>query len=128
MAVQSKSRMVRCPLGKPLGVLGKKWTLQILRDVGYRDITRFTDLSSSVRGITRRLLSIRLQDLKAAGLIEKVSSTQSWQLTDKGRDAMKIVSQVVAFRMKWESDSIFADQQPRRIDDVFPEGLTNLAR
>jgi len=81
--------------------------LQILRDIDYRNITRFTDLSASVKGITRRMLSARLDQLQKEGIIEKPSETQSWALTAKGKDMMAVVEQLALFRLKWDSDRIF---------------------
>lgn len=90
-----------------MGVLGKKWTLLILRDLDYRKITRFTDLTASIGGITRRMLSARLYQLRKEGLIEKSGETHSWRLTPKGKDMMMVVDQLALFRMKWDANRVF---------------------
>jgi len=89
-----------------MGVIGKKWSLLILRDIELRNVTRFTDLSLSVRGITRRMLSTRLSELSRERLIEK-SEIQTWQLTPKGKDMMTVLGQLAMFRIKWDRERIF---------------------
>src|SRR5271155_2834728 len=53
-----------CPIKASLGVLGRKWTLLILRDIGFRKIGRFNELLRSVSGLTPRVLSMRLSELE----------------------------------------------------------------
>lgn len=59
-----------CGLARALDVVGQRWTLLIVRDLllGPR---RFGDLLQGLPGITTNLLSKRLQELLALGLIEK---------------------------------------------------------
>ena len=123
VAISSPVRILRCPLDIPIGVLGKKWTLPILRDIEFRSITRFTDLHQSVNGITRRMLSARLDQLSQEGLIEQSSETKSWHLTPKGRDMMAVLIQIFTFRLKWDANRIFSDGQPRAPGDLFSSNL-----
>jgi DNA-binding HxlR family transcriptional regulator len=58
-----------CPIATSLGVLGRKWSLLILRDIAMRKEQRFTELLKSVDGITRRVLSMRLRELESEGII-----------------------------------------------------------
>ena len=123
MAIRSPVRVLRCPLDIPIGVLGKKWTLPIMRDIEFRNITRFTDLHQSVNGITRRILSARLDQLSQEGLIEQSSETKSWHLTPKGRDMMAVLIQIFTFRLKWDASRIFSDGRPRVPGDLFSSNL-----
>jgi len=45
----------------------------------------------------------------------------SWRLTEKGRDTIPILLQMVAFSSKWHSDIVFEDKIPRRINEIFSE-------
>jgi len=58
-----------CPIARGLEVLGDRWTLLILRDLSFAD-ARFTDLRTSLVGIPPNVLSQRLKDLVAEGLVE----------------------------------------------------------
>jgi DNA-binding HxlR family transcriptional regulator len=59
-----------CALARALDVIGERWTLLIVREllVGPK---RFTDLLDGLPGIPPSLLSARLKDMQAAGVIGK---------------------------------------------------------
>jgi len=126
-------RFARCPIQVSLGVLGKKWTLLVLRDIGFRKIDRFNRLLESVRGITPRVLSMRLRELEESGFIERVEDKPPiivrWALTRKGRDALPILVDFVAFGARWYSAETFEDGRPRSMDELFkPEALKIFAQ
>ena len=50
---------------------GKKWTMLILRDIGFLKIVRFNRILESIPG-HRRVLSMRLRELEDKGFIEYV--------------------------------------------------------
>ncbi len=112
-----------------MGVLGRKWTMLILRDIGFRKIDRFNRLLQSVRGLTPRVLSMRLSELEAAGIIQRVETKDSpvmvrWGLTDKGLDILPIIVQLIAYGSKWYPEEVFADKKARKLDELFkPEAL-----
>jgi DNA-binding HxlR family transcriptional regulator len=62
---------MNCPIKTSLGVLGKKWSMLIIRDIGVYKITRFNRLLESIEGITPRVLSLRLKELEKKGFIER---------------------------------------------------------
>jgi len=72
-----KVEFVECPIKSTLGVLGKKWTMLILRDIGFRRIDRFNKLLESVPGLTPRVLSKRLKELEQDGYIECIEYQKS---------------------------------------------------
>jgi DNA-binding HxlR family transcriptional regulator len=59
-----------CGLAKALDIVGERWTLLIVRNLllGPR---RYSDLLDELPGVTTNLLAKRLQELEAAGLVEK---------------------------------------------------------
>jgi DNA-binding HxlR family transcriptional regulator len=63
-AIISQIIFIKCPIKTSLGVLGKKWTMLIIRDIGVYKITRFNRLLESIEGITPRVLSMRLKELE----------------------------------------------------------------
>jgi DNA-binding HxlR family transcriptional regulator len=115
--------LLDCPLNGRFGVLGRKWTLSILRDIGFRGIGRFKDLNKSIGQITPRILSIRLRQFEAEGLIEKEgdvnASTPVWQLTLKGKDLIPLLREWIAFRSRWDASRLFQDGQPRTLHEFF---------
>jgi DNA-binding HxlR family transcriptional regulator len=122
-AVLPAVSFTRCPVGITAGLLGKKWTMLILRDIGFRNIQRFNRLLESIPGITPRVLSLRLKELEKEGYIECVERKSSmlvrWALTEKGEDALPILMSFVAFGSKWYADQVFDDKRPRTLQDIF---------
>ena len=119
-------RFVRCPIKTSLGVLGKKWTMLIIRDIGFLKINRFNRILESIAGLTPRVLSMRLKELKKEGFIEcteekRLPMMVLWSLTHKGKDTMPILMQLTAFGSKWYSDVVFEDKMPRTLKEIFPQ-------
>jgi DNA-binding HxlR family transcriptional regulator len=115
----------QCPIKTSPGVLGKKWTMLIIRDMGIHKIERFNRLLDRIPGLTPRVLSMRLKELQREGLIECTEKKRSpmmvlWRLTEKGRDTLPILMLLAAFGSKWYSDVVFEDKMPRKINDLFP--------
>ena len=52
-AIVPNSRICNCPIATTLGILGKKWTMLVLRDIAMRDMGRFSQLMRGIPGITR---------------------------------------------------------------------------
>jgi DNA-binding HxlR family transcriptional regulator len=122
-----------CPIKASLGVLGRKWTMLILRDIGFRKIDRFNRLLESNPGLTPRVLSKRLKELNETGFIERIDFSDSpimvrWGLTEKGRDALPILLQFIGFGSKWHSQEVFYDKQPRSLRQLFEPEVLNLVR
>jgi DNA-binding HxlR family transcriptional regulator len=59
-----------CPIAAALDVVGDRWTLLIMRELTMGE-RRFTDLRTALPGIAPNLLSDRLRDLQAHGLVEQ---------------------------------------------------------
>lgn len=117
--------LVNCPIVASLGVLGRKWTILIIRDIGMRKVQRFSELLRSITGLTPRILSMRLKELKKEGLIKRIEERNSprlvrWELTEKGIDTLPILMDFVAFGSKWYADRVFEDKTPRTLREVFP--------
>lgn len=114
----------RCPIKATLGVLGRKWTMLILRDIGFRKIDRFNRLLESINGLTPRVLSMRLKELEDTGYIKCIENRDSpmvvrWGLTEKGVDVLPILMQFIGFGSKWLADEVFNDKRPRTLDELF---------
>jgi DNA-binding HxlR family transcriptional regulator len=116
---------VTCPIHAAVNVLGKKWTLLILRDIAMRNITRFNQIRRSLPGLTPRVLTLRLQELDEGGFIRARVIKESprvveWELTDKGNDTIPILMGFLAFGAKWNAGEVFADHRPRTIGELYP--------
>lgn len=61
-----------CPVARAAEILGKRWTLLILRDL-HGGCRHFNQLRKGVPLISPSLLSRRLKELEAAGVVERRS-------------------------------------------------------
>jgi DNA-binding HxlR family transcriptional regulator len=125
----------QCPIKTSLGVLGKKWTLLVLRDIGILGVDRFNRILDSIPGLTPRVLSMRLKELEKEGFIKCIEKEKPpmvvvrWALTEKGRDILPILLQYTAFGSKWHADVVFEDKTPRKLNEVFgPKAMKIIQR
>jgi DNA-binding HxlR family transcriptional regulator len=123
----------QCPIRTSLGVLGKKWAMLLLRDIGILGVDRFNRLLDSLPGLTPRVLSMRLKELEKDGYIQCVEKGKSpmivrWGVTEKGRDIIPILLQFTAFGSKWHADAVFKDKKPRNPDELFQPNAMKIVR
>jgi DNA-binding HxlR family transcriptional regulator len=117
-------KFAQCPIRTSLGILGKKWAMLLLRDIGILGVDRFNRLLDSIPGLTPRVLSMRLKELEKEGFIRCVEKGKSpmivrWTITEKGRDVIPILLQFTAFGSKWHADVVFEDKNPRKPEELF---------
>jgi DNA-binding HxlR family transcriptional regulator len=124
-----------CPVETSIGLLGKKWTMAIIRDVGVYGVDRFSDLHRSIPWIPQKVLATRLKQLEKEGFLRKHVEKDvppkivRWSLTEKGRDAGRIGIMLGAFGSKWYAERVFYDKRPRKMSEVFSrEGLEFLVK
>jgi DNA-binding HxlR family transcriptional regulator len=114
-----------CPIRISLGVLGRKWALVVLRDIAFRPDSSFVQILHRTKGLTPRVLSLRLRELRNEEIIEKVADPHDerrshYRLTEKGRDAVPILTALVSFGIRQYASEVFRDARPRRLEDCFP--------
>lgn len=122
--IRPQVKILNCPIRTTLGVLGKKWTMLIIRDIGFLKINRFNRILESIPGLTPRVLSMRLRELEKEDIIKskQIKGDQVmviWGLTEKGKDILPILLMLTAFGSKWYAEYVFEDKKPRKLDEVF---------
>ncbi len=121
--LRSDVKFQKCPIKASMGVFGRKWTMLLLRDIGFRKIDRFNHLLDSIPGLTPRVLSMRLKELERDGIIRKVEgeadSVMRWTLTEKGEDTLPILMRLIAFGSRWYAKDVFEDKVPRSLNEIF---------
>jgi len=113
------------PIHTSLGVLGKKWTMLILRDIAFLKVDRFNQMLRATPGLTPRVLSLRLRELETDGYITPTEVRSSlplvrWTLTKKGEDTLPVLMSLIEFGSKWYSEEVFEDRRPRSVRELFP--------
>lgn len=116
--------MKRCPVDKSLSLLGKKFTLHIIRNMLLLKQNRFNQLVRSIEGINSKTLSVRLQELEAEGLITRKIISQrpievEYSITEKGKTIQSVLDQMASFSMKYYPKEIFKDGKPHTFQQVY---------
>jgi DNA-binding HxlR family transcriptional regulator len=95
---------MRCSLARALEVMGDWWAPLIIRDV-FLGVTRFGDIAEDL-GISRNLLTRRLNALNAAGIIVKSAYQQrppryEYKLAEAGSDLIPAMMALTAWGDRW---------------------------
>jgi DNA-binding HxlR family transcriptional regulator len=86
-------------------LIGRRWTGAILRAM-LSGAARFSDIASVVPGLSDRLLSERLKELEAEGIVRRtvVASTPvrvDYALTEKGQALSEVIAAVSTWAEHW---------------------------
>ena len=78
-----------CALAKALDVVGDRWTLLIVRELGLRGPCRYTDLRYGLPGIATNMLADRLREMEENGIVRREDApppvaTTLFHLTERG--------------------------------------------
>jgi DNA-binding HxlR family transcriptional regulator len=88
-----------CSIAKALDVVGDRWTFLIIRELLIRGACRYTDLKDGLPGIATNLLSDRIRELEAAGLIRREEApppvaTTLFRLTESGAELESVLDAI----------------------------------
>jgi DNA-binding HxlR family transcriptional regulator len=106
-----------CPVAMAAEIIGTRWTLVLLREL-VAGSTRFNDLRRGVPRMSPALLSKRLKDLEAAGIVERSKvagevGVYEYRLTKSGRDLKAVIEAVGAWGHRWiETESSLNNLDP----------------
>jgi DNA-binding HxlR family transcriptional regulator len=86
-------------------LIGRRWTGAILRAM-LSGQARFSDIASVVPGLSDRLLSERLKELEAEGIVMRtvIASTPvrvDYALTEKGQALSEVIAAVSTWADRW---------------------------
>jgi DNA-binding HxlR family transcriptional regulator len=96
-----------CPLAKAAEVLCDRWTLLVIREVMLGS-TRFSQFRRGIPMVSPTMLSQRLRELEAAGIIRrrvpakgKSEKSVEYELTPAGQDLGPLVGQLTGWGHRW---------------------------
>lgn len=94
-----------CPVAMASEILSKRWTLILIREL-IAGSTRFNDLRRGVPRMSPTLLSGRLKELEAAGIVDVRSDgagpgLHEYRLTEAGRDLGAVIEAVGIWGQRW---------------------------
>jgi len=92
-----------CPIAGALDLVGERWTLLIVREL-LLGPARFTDLRTGLPGVPPNLLSTRLRELEAEGLVARrelppPAARTVYELTEDGRALEPVLRALVRWGM-----------------------------
>jgi DNA-binding HxlR family transcriptional regulator len=78
-----------CPIARALDVVGERWALLVVRELLFGP-QRFSDLRAELPGVSSNLLTDRLRELEARGVVRRrvlppPAGSPVYELTDRGR-------------------------------------------
>ena len=85
-----------CGLAHALDLIGERWAMLVLRELAYGP-RRFSELKSDLTGISANVLTQRLTELEARGLVRKSrlpppASVQVYEATEWGLEAVPMIA------------------------------------
>ncbi|HJR98153.1 MAG TPA: helix-turn-helix domain-containing protein [Actinomycetota bacterium] len=86
-------------------LIGKRWNPQVVRAL-QTGSARFGDLKHAVPNISDAVLSERLKELEAEGIVTRDVTPSTpvlieYHLTDRGRDLTKVMEELAAWAERW---------------------------
>jgi DNA-binding HxlR family transcriptional regulator len=102
-----------CPVARAVGVLDGKWTMLIIRDL-LGGVRRFTELRTSLSGISPKTLTDRLRELEDKGLVTRTIHAEipprvEYRLTETGQQLKPVVEALAV----WGASLMGASRQAR---------------
>jgi DNA-binding HxlR family transcriptional regulator len=99
------SYMQFCPVAMSAEVLCKRWTMLVLREM-ILGSTRFNDLRRGLPRMSPALLSLRLRELEAAGIVDRAPvpgepGVIAYHLTEAGQDLRPVVEAFGLWGQRW---------------------------
>lgn len=103
-------------------LIGKRWTGAILRAM-FAGASRFCELTGAVPELSDRMLSERLKELEAEGIVQRTvrpdaRARVAYHLTEKGRALEPVLDALADWAESWVPAP---DAEAGRVDDSGPE-------
>jgi DNA-binding HxlR family transcriptional regulator len=98
-----------CSIARALDIAGDRWTLLIVRELLLQGPSRFTDLKHGLPGVATNLLSARLRELEAAGLVTREDApppvaTALYGLSETGRALEPVLKALGLWGLRFMTD------------------------
>ena len=112
----------KCPIDNTFKIMGKKFTVHVIRNMHYGGQTHFNEFLDSIEGINSNTLATRLKEMEKNGLIKRRIYHETpirieYNFTEKGKDMIPILEQMAAFSMK-HAPEIFVDKKIRTFQQI----------
>jgi DNA-binding HxlR family transcriptional regulator len=118
----SMEGMKKCPVDNTFRLIGKKFTVLIVRNMMSNQI-RFNQFIETIEGINPKTLSTRLKEMEKDGLIHRKIYHETpirieYYLTEKGKNLKSILDQMALFSAQFCVKDVFEDGKPRTNKEI----------
>jgi DNA-binding HxlR family transcriptional regulator len=118
----SREGMIRCPLDNTFSLIGKRFTVHILRNM-MSNQTRFNQFIETIDGINPKTLSTRLKEMEKNGLIQRKIYHETpvrieYNLTQKGKNLKPILDEMALFSARFCVKDVFRNGKPRTYKEI----------
>jgi len=118
----SREEMIRCPLDNTFSLIGKRFTVHILRNM-MSNQTRFNQFIETIDGINPKTLSTRLKEMEKNGLIQRKIYHETpvrieYNLTQKGKNLKPILDEMALFSARFCVKDVFRNGKPRTYKEI----------
>jgi len=119
---EDSDNMINCPIEVTLNIVGKKWSINIIRDL-FKGKTRFTEFLESNPQLSTKMLSLRLKELQKLDIIKKtIKSTTpiliEYSLTQKGKSLNRLLFQLAEFSLKNYPNKVYNKEKKSIENDI----------
>ena len=125
-------KMKACPIENTFKIIGKKFTVLILRNMINGKQNRFNQLLNSIEEGNPKTLTIRLREMEKSGLIKRkvyyhgISIKIEYYPTEKGLALQPILGMMAAYSMKYCSKDAFKDAKPRDFNEIYGRDIAKI--
>src|ERR687885_1766795 len=121
-----------CPIENTFKIIGKKFTVLILRNMINGKQNRFNQLLNSIEQANPKTLTIRLREMEKSGLIRRkvyyheTPVRMEYYPTEKGLALQPILDMMAGYSMHYCSKGLFKDAKPRNFKEVYGRDIANI--
>ena len=96
-----------CAIADVWEILGRRWSLHILKNLSTKEAIRFNELKRSLASISSTVLSERLLELEREGLVTKkiypeVPPRVEYSMTPQAKELEAIIKELARWANKWK--------------------------
>ena len=100
-----------CEIANIWEVLGRRWSLLILKNLCNKEVIRFNELKKALPGISSTVLSDRLLELEREGLISKkiypeIPPKVEYRMTPQAKELEAIMNELGKWANRWKSPQL----------------------
>jgi DNA-binding HxlR family transcriptional regulator len=130
---RSDSKIRCCPINNTLNIIGKRFTILILRNMINGKQNRFNQFLNSIEESNPKTLSARLREMEKYGLIKrKVYPNEKpvrveYHPVEKGLELQPILDMMAAYSLRYCSKDVFKDAKPREFREVYGREMAKIS-